>query len=60
MSCPDPKRSILGNRHALFSGSQFPKTHPRTRKAYDILIHLKNGTNPSYQAYVVKKFKTNF
>ena len=35
------------NHHAPLSGSQFPKTHPKTRKAYGILARLKNGTLPN-------------
>ena len=44
LSHPDPKRSRRDNRHMPFNGFQFPKTHLRTHKTYDILAHLENGT----------------
>ena len=34
---PDPKRSTRGNRCVPLCGTQFPKLHSRTHKAYDIL-----------------------
>ena len=42
----DPERSTRGNRRVPLSGTQFPRLHPRTRKAYDIhfaksnLVHI--------------------
>ena len=44
MSRPDPKRSTRGNCRVFLSGSRFPKLHPRTRKAYDILTRLEDNS----------------
>ena len=46
LSCPDLKRSTHGNRRVPLSGSQFPRLHLRTRKAYDILVRLENSSLP--------------
>ena len=42
-------------------GSSFSRAHPRTRKAYGILPHLKNDTLPIYYAYkLIKSISLNF
>ena len=46
MSRPDSERSTRDNRRVPLNGSQFPETHPRTRKAPGILARLNNGNLP--------------
>ena len=52
LSRPDPERSTRGNRRVPLNGSQFPETHPRTRKAPGILAHLNNGNLPFLSGYL--------
>ena len=42
MSRPDPEGTTRGNRRVPLNGLSFPKTQPRTHKAYDILTRLKS------------------
>ena len=46
LSRHNSERSTHSNHRTPLSGSQFPKIHPRTRKAYDILACLKDDTLP--------------
>ena len=46
LSRHNSERSTHSNHRTPLSGSQFPKIHPMTRKAYDILAYQKNGTLP--------------
>ena len=35
---------MRGNRRVSLDESQLSETHPRTRKAFSTIAHLKNGT----------------
>ena len=47
MSHLDPEWSTHDNRRVRLSETLFLKVHPRTRKAYGILVCLKNGLLPN-------------
>ena len=58
VSRPDPGRSTRGNRRVPWNGSQFPRLHSRTRKAYGSPFGIKSLPirNKLYVPNLYRKF----
>ena len=60
LSRPDPERSTRDNRRVPLSGSRFPRLHPRTCNAYDILTRLEDNSLSKVQNIkYIKIFEEN-